>query len=62
LGEAEALGLVVRFADGSFGVGREAGYAGGSGEEGGAEVRYGVADGGDASQAGDDDTIQCCSP
>jgi hypothetical protein len=38
LGEAEALGLVVSFAGRGFGVGREGGDAGGSGEEGGAEV------------------------
>ena len=57
LGEAEALGCRA----GGFGVGREGGDAGGSGEEGGAEVRDGVADGSDAAQAGDDDTIQCCS-
>ena len=57
LGEAEALGLVVGFAGGGFWIGREGRDAGGSGEEGGAEVRYGVADGGDASEAGDYDTI-----
>jgi len=57
LGEAEALGVA-----GSFGVGREGSDAGGAVEEGGAEVCDGVADGGDAAQAGDDDTIQCCSP
>src|SRR6266851_1273282 len=62
LGEAEALGLVARFAGGSFGVGREGGDASGPVEEGGAEVCYGVAYGGDAAQASDDDSIQCCSP
>jgi hypothetical protein len=62
LGEAEALGFVMSFAGRGFGVGREGSYAGGSGEESGAEVCYGVADGGDATQAGDDYSIQCCSP
>ena len=62
LGEAEALGLVVRFAGGSFGVGREGSDASGPVEEGGAEVWYGVAYGGDAAKASDDDSIQCCSP
>ena len=62
LGEAEALGFIVGFAGRGLGIGREWGDAGCSREEGGAEVRYGVADGGDAAQAGDDDTIQCCSP
>ena len=62
LGEAEALGLVVSFAAGSFGVGREGSDASGPVEEGGAEVGYGVADGGDAAKASDDDSIQCCSP
>ena len=62
LGEAEALRLVMSFATGSFGIGREGSDAGGASEEGGAEVCYGVADGSDASQASDDDSIQCCSP
>ena len=52
-GEAEALGFIVSFAGGGFGVGREGRDAGGAGEERGAEVRYGVADGGDTSEAGD---------
>jgi hypothetical protein len=57
LSETEALGV-----SGSFRIGREGSDAGGAVIEGGAEVRYGVADGGDAAKAGDDDTIQCCSP
>jgi hypothetical protein len=57
LGEAEALSFA-----GGFGVGREGSDASGSGEEGGPEVRYGVADGSDAAQAGDDDTIQMLFP
>ena len=56
-GEAEALGLVVGFAGRGFRVGREGGDAGGAAKERGAEVRDGVADGGDASEAGDYDTI-----
>jgi hypothetical protein len=56
-GEAEALGLVVRFAGWGLRVGWEGGDTGGAGEERGAEVRDGVADGGDASEAGDYDTI-----
>ena len=52
LGEAEALGVT-----GGFGEGREGSDAGGAVEEGGAEVFYGVADGSDAAEASDDDTI-----
>ncbi len=57
LGEAEALGGA-----GSFGVGREGSDAGNPVKEGGAEVWYGVADGGDAAQACDDDTIHSLLP
>ena len=44
LGEAEPLGVA-----GGFGVGREGSDARGAVVEGGAEVCYGVADGGDAA-------------
>ena len=57
LAEAEALGVA-----GGLRVVRDGSDAGGPGEEGGAEVCDGVADGSDAAEACDDDTIQCCSP
>jgi hypothetical protein len=57
LGEAEALALVMSFAGRGFGVGWEGGDASHSGEEPGAELCDGVANWGDASEAGDYDTI-----
>ena len=56
LGEAEAGGRA-----GCFGVGREGGDAGGAGEERRAEGFDGVADGGDATQACDYNTVHAFS-
>jgi hypothetical protein len=56
LGEAEALG-----GTGCLWVGREWGDAGGADEEGAAEVFDGIADGGDAAQSCNDDTVHTFS-